>query len=157
MLQDISSAFVNYPGLQFQHLMGTKMNNDASGLEVYLFIMFLLALYYIPTIIAFSRKHPNRWLIGVINTIFGSTGIGWLGALVWALQAIHISDSPEGSNGGESGLNLFVNDAKKIELLRPDNIATELDNLHNLFQKNAITLEQYTFLRDEAISRHKKS
>lgn len=121
-------------------------------IAVYLTIMFLLALYYIPTIIAFSENHPNRWLIGIINTIFGSTGIGWLGALVWALRAVHISNSQEGSNGGESGLNLTVNDIKRVKLEFPRDVSSELERLHNLLEKNAITEEQYNTLRSKLIS-----
>ncbi len=71
-------------------------------------MVVILTLYLIPSIVAFARKHPNRWLILVINIVFGGTGIGWLGSLVWALNAIH--KSPTGSDGGESGLNIFAND-----------------------------------------------
>lgn len=77
-------------------------------------LLVFASLYFIPTIVAFTRNHPNRWTIGVINTIFGGTGLGWLGSLIWALNAIH--RSADGSNGGESGLNLFVNDPVKVEL-----------------------------------------
>ncbi|MBM2294361.1 superinfection immunity protein [Sulfitobacter pseudonitzschiae] len=71
-------------------------------------VVIFWILYVVPTVIAFHRKHPNRWAILVVNVVFGATGLGWLGSLVWACSAVHIS--PNGSNGGESGLNLFVND-----------------------------------------------
>jgi len=71
-----------------------------------------LTLYLIPAIVAFTRKHPNRWPILLINAIFGGTGIGWFGALIWAFAAVH--KSPTGNDGGESGLNLFVNDPKPV-------------------------------------------
>src|SRR5689334_18825073 len=56
-------------------------------------------IYLIPTIVAFCRSHPNRWLIAVINVTLGGTGIGWLGSLVWACSAAHLN--PSGSDGGE--------------------------------------------------------
>jgi hypothetical protein len=42
---------------------------------------------------------------------FGGTIIGWGIALVWAMRAAHRVGST--SSGGESGLNLFINDVKK--------------------------------------------
>jgi len=71
-------------------------------------------IYLIPSIVAFRRRYPNRWLILVLNIVFGGTGIGWLGGLVWAFHAAHITRDPEGSNGGESGLNLVANDPVRI-------------------------------------------
>ena len=51
-------------------------------------LLALLVVYFLPTIIAFSRKHRNRWVIFWINTIFGGTIIGWFGALIWALNKL---------------------------------------------------------------------
>lgn len=50
-----------------------------------------LVLYFIPTIIAFRRNHPNKWIIFLVNFILGATIIGWIAALVWSLLAIHIT------------------------------------------------------------------
>lgn len=80
-------------------------------------IAFLI--YAIPSIIAFRRRHPNRFAILAVNIVFGGTGIGWFGALVWALGAFHLSNAAGGTNGGESGLNLFANDVKAVRLARP--------------------------------------
>ncbi len=41
----------------------------------------LIALYFVPSIVAFRRQHPNRWPIFVVNVVFGGTGLGWLGGL----------------------------------------------------------------------------
>ncbi|MEI7437447.1 MAG: superinfection immunity protein [bacterium] len=51
-------------------------------------ILIALALFGLPTLIAFSRQHRNRWVIAFINIIFGATIIGWLGALIWAMNKI---------------------------------------------------------------------
>lgn len=75
------------------------------------FIALMLTLYVVPTVVAFSRRHPNRWPILIVNLAFGATLIGWLIALIWALHAIH---RPEARGGGESGLNLFENDSIRI-------------------------------------------
>ena len=88
-------------------------DDDLNSLFAVFFI--LLILFFIPTYVAFYRNHPNRWLILVINATLGGTGIGWLGSLVWAFSAAHMSN--EGSNGGESGLNLFANDPQQVTIV----------------------------------------
>ena len=43
-----------------------------------------MAIYMLPAIIAFIRKHERRWLILALDLVLGGTGIGWIAALVWA-------------------------------------------------------------------------
>lgn len=43
---------------------------------------------FIPTWVAYSREHPNRVPILLLNIFLGWTLIGWVGALVWACLAI---------------------------------------------------------------------
>ena len=45
-----------------------------------------LALYFIPTIVAFARVHPSRRSIAVVNVLTGWTVLGWVAAFVWALM-----------------------------------------------------------------------
>lgn len=52
-------------------------------------LLILLPLYFIPTIIAVKRGHPNRVPIILINILAGwMYGVGWLIALVWSCTAI---------------------------------------------------------------------
>jgi Na+/proline symporter len=59
-------------------------------LSIFLVTCFLFAFlcYFLPTIIAFRRQHRNRWVIFIVNFVFGGTLIGWLVALIWALNKI---------------------------------------------------------------------
>lgn len=92
-------------------------DNTAIILTLYLGMLAVVILFYlIPTFVAFARKHPNRWVIAVINVAFGGTVIGWFGALVWAMSVAHVSAT--GSNGGESGLNIFANDPVTVRVAR---------------------------------------
>jgi hypothetical protein len=52
------------------------------------FIGVLFAMYMIPTIIAYIRKHPNVAPIAVINVLLGWTVVGFAVALAWAFMAI---------------------------------------------------------------------
>jgi hypothetical protein len=122
---------------------------------VALLVVAIWAVYMIPTIVAFRRGHPNRWLIGVINICFGATGIGWLGSLVWACQAVH--RSPTGNHGGESGLNIAVNDPVLVKVVNDesastqradiDEIAGKLSRLKALADQGAISMEEYARLK----------
>jgi hypothetical protein len=47
-------------------------------------IAFSLALLFLPTLVAKSRKHPNVLPIFLVNLFFGWTFVGWAVALVWA-------------------------------------------------------------------------
>lgn len=43
-----------------------------------------IALYFLPSIIAYKRGHANKGIILLINFLLGWTFLGWAGSLVWA-------------------------------------------------------------------------
>lgn len=48
--------------------------------------LFPLTLYFLPTIIAWKRKHRNLMALFILNLLLGAVfGVGWVIALVWAL------------------------------------------------------------------------
>lgn len=49
---------------------------------VWVFLGFIL--YFVPSVIASTRKHPNRGTIFLLNFLLGWTAIGWLAMLIWA-------------------------------------------------------------------------
>ena len=113
------------------------------------FLLGMLVVYVIPTVIAFARRHPNRWAILVINVVFGGTGLGWLGSLVWAMSAVH--RSPTGNHGGESGLNLFANDTVAV---KPDTgAADQLLRLKRLFDDGVLNETEYQAHRGPLVDR----
>ena len=65
-----------------------------TGLLCFLFIalvisiMFItLAVYFIPIIIAYIRKHNNFTAICLLNLFVGWTFLGWLASLLWSLNS----------------------------------------------------------------------
>jgi RsiW-degrading membrane proteinase PrsW (M82 family) len=56
-----------------------------------IFLVILAALgfvvYFLPSIIAELRKHPQGMPILVVNLFFGWTLIGWVVALAWSFSA----------------------------------------------------------------------
>ncbi len=56
-------------------------------------VVAVLALYFLPAIIANRRNHHNENAIAVLNLLLGWTFIGWVVALVWSVSAIRITPS----------------------------------------------------------------
>lgn len=50
-------------------------------------ILFLIAMYWLPTIVAVVRRTPSALGVAAINFFLGWTVIGWIVALVIALAA----------------------------------------------------------------------
>lgn len=118
----------------------------------------LVIIYLIPTFVAFRRGHPNRWVIALLNVFVGGTGLGWFGSLIWACSAVHKSET--GSDGGESGLNLFVNDPQIVRLDHGgpepdayDDPAEQLVRLKRLHDQGAISSDELNELRKPWLSR----
>ena len=51
------------------------------------FILFWIALYWLPTLVALVRQTPPALGIAMLNFFLGWTVVGWILALVWALAA----------------------------------------------------------------------
>jgi hypothetical protein len=47
-------------------------------------VIIVLAIYFLPTIVAGRRYHNNMMAIFVVNLFLGWTFLGWVGALVWS-------------------------------------------------------------------------
>lgn len=124
---------------------------NGPGIDLAIFFLVLAIIYAIPTIVAFRRNHPNRWLILVINIAFGGTIIGWGVAMVWALRAVHRPGST--GDGGESGLNIFVNDTKKVQIVERSSpsAAEELERLHDLLTRGVISQTEFDGLKTKLI------
>ena len=43
-----------------------------------------IVVYFLPSIVAYKRKHANRGIILLINFLLGWTFLGWACCLVWA-------------------------------------------------------------------------
>ncbi|MBS0247360.1 MAG: superinfection immunity protein [Rhizobiaceae bacterium] len=130
------------------------MSDDKLILVLFLLGTIIFCLVYMaPSIVAFKRNHPNRWLILVINFAFGGTIIGWGVSLVWALRAVHRLGAA--ADGGESGLNIFANDPKKVQLSElppmPASIGHELERLDALLAKGSICQSEFDVLKARLI------
>lgn len=110
--------------------------------------MIVLALgYCAPTIVAFKRRHPNRFVVAAVNLVGGMTGFLWVMTLIWAFQRVHVSET--GTNGGESGLNIVANDPVHVAVARDK--PAQLSELKALLDAGEITAEQYAKVKAEIL------
>lgn len=70
-------------------------------------IMVVLAIYFIPSIVAATRDTPRRGAIFALNLFLGWTLVGWVIALVWAL-AEEDNSSSAASGSPTSGEELTI-------------------------------------------------
>lgn len=60
--------------------------NPYLSLLIFAILMLsMLGLYFLPSIIAIMRQHPQKWLLIALNVFAGWTGFFWIGLLIWAL------------------------------------------------------------------------
>ena len=58
------------------------------ALAAVIFLAFIwLAIYFIPVIIAYIRRHNNFVAICLLTIFTGWTFLGWLAALLWSLNS----------------------------------------------------------------------
>ncbi|MBL4802640.1 MAG: superinfection immunity protein [Emcibacter sp.] len=64
-----------------------------SKILMLLVAMVGFTIYFIPTIVAAIRNHPNVVAISLLNIFLGWTFLGWVGALIWSATNIASSDN----------------------------------------------------------------
>lgn len=52
-----------------------------------LMLAAMVAVYFLPGLIAYKRDHQNAASIMLLNLFLGWTLLGWVGALVWSASA----------------------------------------------------------------------
>ena len=55
----------------------------------YAILCAIVALYFLPSIVAWKRRHQSRGAIYLLNFFAGWTALGWFGALIWAASAVY--------------------------------------------------------------------
>lgn len=62
------------------------LNESAmGGIFLFILIIFLVVgVYFVPSYVCFFRKVENKSGIILLNIFLGWTGLGWVGALIWA-------------------------------------------------------------------------
>ena len=66
--------------------MRTWAWSTSSPVPIILLNVFLWAFYFVPSMIAWVRKHRSLPAIIALNILLGWSGIGWIVAFVWSLS-----------------------------------------------------------------------
>jgi hypothetical protein len=62
---------------------------DTVGFQVLQLVLLLsgcIYIYFIPSAIAYSRRHKYIKSSFTLNLLIGWTGVGWIGLLIWSLK-----------------------------------------------------------------------
>jgi hypothetical protein len=89
--------------------MTEALGKHFPGIEEWLIVLvplFLIA-YFLPFFVAAGRKHRFTTAIGLINLLLGWTIIGWLAAIIWAVNR---DGGGQGEDSASTGPLYFLNE-----------------------------------------------
>ncbi|MEX0959985.1 MAG: superinfection immunity protein [Burkholderiales bacterium] len=68
--------------------MLSELSQRIAGYEMLVFVLapLFLVAYFMPVLVAVVRRHRFAASIGAVNFVLGWTGLGWLGAMIWAVN-----------------------------------------------------------------------
>lgn len=96
------------------------------AMELLILLIPFLIIYFLPTIIALSRKKTNRTAIFLLNFFLGWTFVGWIVSLVWACTSNNQSQTIVVNN------NPITTPEDRIGLAKQADYDEKLDNLQRL-------------------------
>ena len=94
-------------------------------------ILFIIALYFLPTIITACNHHRSTLANILVNLFLGWTGIGWLVALIWSIVAPTPPPAPViiyNNNG--SGTQHATRPLEPFEVQQPSPVRQLADRIH---------------------------
>lgn len=103
--------------------------------------LFVIAgiIYFIPTMVASANERRNIGAIFALNLFLGWTLVGWVLALVWSL----CKDEEIGKK------SIDANEEK----INEEDIATQIEKLASLKEKNIISYEEFKAKKKELLDR----
>lgn len=68
--------------------MLSELSQRIAGYELQVLALapLFLVAYFMPVLVAVVRRHRFVGSIGAVNCVLGWTGLGWLGAMIWAVN-----------------------------------------------------------------------
>ena len=102
-----------------------------TGMSVWTLTLILsIPIFFLPTIIAIKKQHPHKTAIIICNIIGGLFwGLGWLIAIIWC----------------------FISPGEYRIKGKRNNIAGELEKLHELKEKSVLTEEEYLKQKEDLL------
>ena len=111
-----------------------------------LLILVLCAVYLLPTIIGVARRVDRLALVFLVNLIGGTTGVGWLAALILAFGPRRLSPVPPSTSvrsacweGGVVSQQVIKEAPKHLDLARLDELrSTDAEDLISTQAESAV-------------------
>lgn len=64
------------------------MHTNGDGFLALILVLAVALAYFLPSVVAWQRRHHQRGAIFVLNLLLGWTALGWIVALVWSFTAV---------------------------------------------------------------------
>lgn len=113
---------------------------DASSMQSGVMKGMVIALYFLPLIVAWLRGHHNKASIFLLNLFLGWTVIGWIVALIWSASAIKQKSSTLSGELPTSGAG-------------KDGAYLELEKLAELRERGHLTAEEFEAEKAKVLNR----
>ncbi len=120
------------------------------GITEIIVLVMIVPLYFVPAIIASSRRAADKTGIFLLNLFLGWTFLGWIGSLIWACV------------GKKESMPMIFNinnrhpeSAGKPEQPKEEDFGKKVENiqkLKELFDSGAITQEEFNLQKAKLLS-----
>jgi len=125
------------------------------GLAIFVVIACVIVgimVGFLPSIIAFNRKHTHRWIIFLLNVFLSWTLIVWVILFIWAL----VGGEKEESVGRYAGrmVNDFKDTANQTKAIA-DDMYSELEKIGRLKELGTISEEEFADMKQKILDKHK--
>ncbi|WP_062390960.1 superinfection immunity protein [Pseudomonas abietaniphila] len=100
------------------------MSNDSGTLGALMLFFIGVVIYFLPTINAKGRKHPNAPAIFLLNLFLGWTLVGWVVALVWSASAISDGSKPSAPSVAAPAIDRYAQ-LEKIASMKERGLISE--------------------------------
>jgi Superinfection immunity protein/Short C-terminal domain len=97
---------------------------------LFILVVFAIALNFIPSIIALSKRRYNTGAIFVLNLFLGWSFIAWIVALVWSVS-------------NKTNRQIIINSNIPSAEINNTNHLYQLEKLKKLYDNQVITKEEY--------------
>jgi len=77
------------------------MEGVVGALCALVLVIVYAGIMFVPTYVAYYRRHEHRLAIGIVNFLLGWTGIGWAATMLWALTEEIFHPAVAGTRIGE--------------------------------------------------------
>lgn len=109
-------------------------SGDNAGVFAVVALIFMVAIYFAPSAVAFNREHRQKVAIFILNLFLGWTLIFWVIALVWSFTAQTAERAPTRPE-------------------RANSVTDELERLAALRASGAITATEFDELKAKTLAR----